>query len=576
MTRLKLIITWLLLLIPTLMLGIGALYLLKGEEARLESSARATASDRISAIAGNIDLAIAEVKDGLVETLQNLPRDGFMHQTDLLEDWKRSNPLVRNVFIWEQGRGLRYPDPEMPSSDEEADFVRRYLSLFANQSAWQEPANDEPAAAIIDQASSILQERKELRQLAKQAPIASDNVAAAPSAGMAKTISGARTKTMAGARTKPMAGASGWRPWFADNRLHLLGWYEWNGSSQRIGIEVEMMALLSRLLGNFPTDPPYGESYALIDGNGDIFHQVGPIEISADGRSLATVSVASLPHWLVTAYPNADVGVTGGSFLLISSLLVGTFVVAIMLGGSLLLWQAHRNQLDAKQKTSFVSNVSHELKTPLTTIRMYAEMLGEKRIDDPDKQQSYLQTIIRESQRLTRLVNNVLDFSRLEQGRKEFFKEEIDLAALLHQQLDSQLMRIEEAGMQLIRKVDVAPALIVSDRDALEQIVLNLIDNAIKYAAEGKSLTVELQEQKGQWIVRIKDSGPGIPSGHQQQIFEKFHRVDASLTARQQGSGLGLSIARQLAEGLGGSLSFCPNQGGGSCFELTLPARSNL
>ncbi|RLB67773.1 MAG: hypothetical protein DRH08_02775, partial [Deltaproteobacteria bacterium] len=86
MTRLKLIITWLLLLIPTLMLGIGALYLLKGEEARLESSARATASDRISAIAGNIDLAIAEVKDGLVETLQSLPRDGFMHQTDLLED----------------------------------------------------------------------------------------------------------------------------------------------------------------------------------------------------------------------------------------------------------------------------------------------------------------------------------------------------------------------------------------------------------------------------------------------------------------------------------------------------------
>jgi len=559
MTRLKLIITWLLLLIPTLMLGIGALYLLKGEEARLESSARATASDRILAIAGNIDLAIAEVKDGLVETLQSLPRDGFMHQTDLLEDWKRSNPLIRNVFIWEQGRGLRYPDPEMPSSDEEADFIRRYLSLFANQSAWQEPPNDEPAAAIVDQASSILKERKELRQLAKQAPVAADSVASALSAGMAKA----------------MAGASGWRPWFADNRLHLLGWYEWDGSSQRIGVEVEMMALLSRLLGNFPTDPPYGESYALIDGNGDIFHQVGPIEISADSRSLATVSVASLPHWQVTAYPNTGAGVSGGSFLLISSLLVGTFVIAIMLGGSLLLWQAHRNQLDAKQKTSFVSNVSHELKTPLTTIRMYAEMLGEKRIDDPNKQQSYLQTIIRESQRLTRLVNNVLDFSRLEQGRKEFFKEEIDLAALLHQQLDSQLMRIEEAGMQLIRKVDVASALIESDRDALEQIVLNLIDNAIKYAADGKSLTVELQEQKGQWIVRIKDSGPGIPSGHQQQIFEKFHRVDASLTARQQGSGLGLSIARQLAEGLGGSLSFYPNQDGGSCFELTLPTGSN-
>lgn len=560
MTRIRLITTWLLLLIPTLLLGLGALYLLKGEEERLASRARATASDRISAIAGNIDLAVAEVKDGLVETLSSLPRDGFMRQTDLLEDWKRTNPLVRNVFIWEGGRGLRYPDPEMPSSDEEADFIRRYLSLFANQAGWLAPADDEPEAAGADEVSSILLERKELRQLAKQAPM----VAARSAEGAA-----------AAAPAEAMAGSSGWRPWFADNRLHLLGWYEWEGRSQRIGVEVEMMALLGRLLGNFPLDPPDGESYALVDGNGDIFHQVGPTEIKADRRPMAEAAIASLPHWRVAAYSNGAAGAAGSGFLLVSSLLVGTFVVAILLGGSLLLWQAHRNQLDAKQKTSFVSNVSHELKTPLTTIRMYAELLGEKRIVDADKQHRYLQTIIRESQRLTRLVNNVLDFSRLEQGRKEFSKEQIDLAALLHRQLDSQLVRIEDAGMELTRKIDDPAALIAGDRDALEQIVLNLIDNAIKYAGGGKQLTVELQGHKGRWIVRIRDRGPGIPVAHRRAIFEKFHRVDASLTARQQGSGLGLSIARQLAEGLGGSLAFCPNEGGGSCFELILPTDSH-
>ena len=555
MTRLRLIITWLLLLVPTLMLGVGALYLLKGEEVRLASSARATAIDRISAIAGNIDLAIAEVKDGLVETLRGLPHADFMHQTDLLEEWKRSNPLVRNVFIWEPGGGLRYPDPERPSSDEEADFIRRYLSLFVNQAAWQEPPDDVPTTASADQVSSVLLERKELRQLAKQAPIVSE-----------------RSAEGAAAPARLMAGTSGWRPWFADNRLHLLGWYEKDGSSQRIGIEIEMMALLSRLLGNFPSESPYAESYALIDGNGAIFHQVGSLEIAADSRSLASVTITSLPHWQVTAYPNAAAEIAGSGFLLISSLLVGTFVVAILLGGSLLLWQAHRNQLDAKQKTSFVSNVSHELKTPLTTIRMYAEMLGENRILDRDKQHQYLQTIIRESQRLTRLVNNVLDFSRLEQGHKQFSIQEVDLVSLLHQQLDGQLMRIEDAGMQLNREIDVAVALIESDRDALEQIVLNLVDNAIKYAADGQILTVELRQLTGQWVIRIKDNGPGIPSGHRQQIFHKFHRVDASLTARQPGSGLGLSIARQLADGLGGTLSFCPNEGGGCCFELILPA----
>lgn len=556
MTRFRLITIWLLLLVPTLLLGFGALYLLRGEDARLAGSARATALDRVSAIAGNIDLAIGEVKDGLVETLSTLPHYDFASQTDLLEEWKRSNPLVRNVFIWEQGLGLRYPDPEMPSSDEEQAFIRRYLSLFANQSEWLEPPRDQPSPGSA-QVSSILQERKELRQLAKQAPAAT-TTAAEESLDQTKV------------------GSSGWRPWFADNRLHLLGWYERSGSPQRIGVEVEMMALLSRLLGNLPTAPPYGESYALVDGNGAIFHQVGPVEITAESRPLAVTQITSLPHWQIAAYPTADSGLPGSSFLLVSSLLVGTFVAAILLGGSLLLWQAHRNQVDATQKTSFVSNVSHELKTPLTTIRMYAELLGEKRIDDPEKQQSYLRTIIRESQRLTRLVNNVLDFSRLEQGRREFSREEVDLVCLLHQQLDSQLMRIEDAGMQLTRNIDEVKALIESDRDALEQIVLNLIDNAIKYAAEGKLLIVELRRLKNQWIIQIKDQGPGIPDAHRQQIFSKFHRVDASLTARQQGSGLGLSIARQLVEGLGGSLTFCPNQGGGSCFEVALPARKEL
>jgi signal transduction histidine kinase len=147
----------------------------------------------------------------------------------------------------------------------------------------------------------------------------------------------------------------------------------------------------------------------------------------------------------------------------------------------------------------------------------------------------------------------------------------VDLAALLHGLLDSHLVRIEEAGMQLVRQIEATSALIESDRDALEQIVLNLIDNAIKYAASGKLLRVELQPQQGRWLVRISDQGPGIPSGHRQQIFDKFHRVDTSLTARQQGSGLGLSIARQLAEGLGGALVFCPNTSGGACFQLTLP-----
>lgn len=552
MSRYRLIIIWLLLLIPTLLLGLGALYLLKGEEERLLYRTRSTANDRIMAIAGNLDLAIAEVKDGLMLTLKGMPGGAFKDLADLLEEWKRGNPLVRNVFIWEQGRGLQFPDPETPSSDEETGFIRRYSSLFANQGDWRAPERDVPTSVVEERVSSVFEERKGLRELAQQSPVAAD-MAAAPAA-----------------LSEPLDGFPGWRSWFTDNRLHLIGWYAWNRGANRVGLEVEMMALLSRLLGNFPFDPPHGETYALVDGNGDIFHQVGPLEITPGLTPLAEVAISELPHWQVAAYVNPEGGGANNGFLLVASLLVGTFVVAILLGGSLLLWQAHRNQWDARQKTSFVSNVSHELKTPLTTIRMYAEMLGEQGIKDSEKQQIYLNTIVRESQRLTRLVNNVLDFSRLEQGRKEFSIEQLDLVLLLHQLLDSQLVRIEEAGMQLVRDIRTDSCSMACDRDALEQILINLIDNAIKYAAAGKVLTVELKKAKDRCIVRVKDKGPGIPAAHREQVFNKFHRVDDSLTARRQGSGLGLSIARQLAEGLGGTLDYCNNDAGGGCFELTL------
>jgi signal transduction histidine kinase len=252
-------------------------------------------------------------------------------------------------------------------------------------------------------------------------------------------------------------------------------------------------------------------------------------------------------------------------------LVVATFLAAILLGGSLLLWQAHRNLRDAQQKTSFVSNVSHELKTPLTTIRMYAELMGENRVTDEDKRNKYMRVIVEESQRLTRLVNNVLDFSRLEQGRKSYQMERLSLGETLNAVLDTQQLRLQAAGMDLQRKIPTDPIRLNTDRDAVEQVILNLVDNAIKYAGDGGELTVEAETGSGNCILRIMDRGAGIDAPHRAQVFEKFHRVDDSLTARQPGSGLGLTIARHLARDLGGEVACDTRVGGGMSFTLTLP-----
>lgn len=548
----RIILAWMLLLIPTLLLGVGALRLLQSEEARLLSSNRKAIDDRVAGIAANIDLAVAEVQDGLQQTLQQLPQQNLPQQ---LYNWKRSNPLVRNVFIWQAGHGLLVPDPEQPASAEEAAFVRRYLPLFANQSNWQEPAADQQNQGQPTATSSILKERRELRQLAKQTPAATEMADSDSVASSAAT-----------------AGVNSWRSWYADDQLHLLGWITPDSSNQRYGIEVEMMALLSRLLGTLALQPGQQESYALLDGNGNIFHQVGHFEILPELHPLAAVTIQRLPHWQVAAYADPTTPTTGSGILLVGSLLIGTFIVAILLGGSLLLWQAYRNLRDASEKTSFVSNVSHELKTPLTTIRLYAELLGEGKISEPSKQQRYLQTIIKESQRLTRLVNNVLDFSRLEQGSRQYQHDLFDLCHLLGELMETQQPRLLEADIRLETKLPQSPCRLRSDRDALEQIILNLLDNGIKYAAAGKRLQLQVTCSDDTIRLRLRDWGPGIPATQRQRIFDKFHRLDNSLTTRQQGSGLGLSISRQLAQGLGGRLEYCPTDGEGCCFELLLPS----
>ena len=346
-----------------------------------------------------------------------------------------------------------------------------------------------------------------------------------------------------------------WRTWFEGERISLIGWTRRPDGEVR-GVELETVGILSEYLSVIKQTLPGGLVVVLKDAfdkcvirtHADIPVRTAPeltLEIGLPGYTLNVWRVESRSHLF------AYLSVLGPLFLMLA------------LGGVLLVLEITRERRESMLKTGFVSNVSHELKTPLTALRLSAEMLREGRVKE-EAQARYLDVIVRESERLTRLVDNVLDFGRLERGRRKFNLEVRDVNELLSV-AEAQRPRVEAAGLTLT--VRPAPASVVRtfDPDAVEQVLVNLIDNAVKYAADGKTIEVSVCE-RGE--ITVEDRGPGIAAKHRSRIFERFYRCDDSITAKSSGSGLGLSIASRLMAGMGGELSFAPRTGGGSTFTI--------
>lgn len=253
---------------------------------------------------------------------------------------------------------------------------------------------------------------------------------------------------------------------------------------------------------------------------------------------------------------------------------LGTAAALALIGAIFLGRRAYLKLQDLTEaQTNFVAGVTHELRAPLASVRLLAENLQRGSDASPERRQEYYGLMVRECRRLGTLVQNVLDWSRIERGRRAYEPRRCDLPALvagtaevLQPQFDSRRVRLV---LRLPRE-GLEPAEL--DPDALQQALVNLLDNALKHSPEGSEVVVTLERDAGVWTLAVADSGPGIPEAEQERIFDRFLRLGSELRRETEGIGIGLSIVKHIVEGHGGRIRVDSRPGQGARFVATLPA----
>jgi signal transduction histidine kinase len=321
-----------------------------------------------------------------------------------------------------------------------------------------------------------------------------------------------------------------------------------------------------------------------INGAGESAHELTLSVFDENGMALYTYNAGSgqhetkaylapiFPKWKMTiGYKNTSVeALAKDNFQ--KSLMISLFVLSLLILGIILILRAASREMKlAHAKSTFVSNVSHELKTPLALIRLFAETLELGRVKSAEKAHEYYRIINSESRRLTQLINNILDFSKIEAGRKEYEFSEADIAEVVEEVLRSYEYQIISAGFALTTDIqhNLPPALI--DQDAISQALLNLLNNAVKYSDNEKKITVRVRARDHHVAIEVADLGIGIPRSEHEKVFEKFYRVSTGLVHNTRGTGLGLALVKHIVEAHRGKIVLDSAPGRGSRFTMLIP-----
>ena len=303
---------------------------------------------------------------------------------------------------------------------------------------------------------------------------------------------------------------------------------------------------------------------ALLLQSGNILEDIVPVNIAFP---------ADLPSWSLAFYPE-----NSGLFVSFLRSGEGIFfyifiaIVAILAFGLFFTLQTVNNEMHlSKMKSYFMSTVSHEFKSPLTSIRQMAEMLVHGRVPTQERQQKYFTTILQQSERLSHLIDNILDFSRMEEGQKLFHFEKADIIPLVKDIVESFQNQTASLGFNISLSIPEPLPEMVFDREGMEQVMNNLLDNACKYSGDSRKIEVDLKLKGNRVIISVQDYGIGIRKEEQDKIFSRFYRAGEELTQTVKGSGIGLTIVKQIVEAHNGTIDVESEIGKGSSFSVILP-----
>jgi len=583
------ILITLIIVLPLAALTWAILRIAENEQVVVQQRFRELMEDRLQDVNVNV---VAFVED-LERSLSRITAiDDF--ELESLRQTNRSEPRLLQLFVLNPEGQLSYPDPAGDLNTNERQFLVQAAKMFTGKDLKETVIRSEQEAVdqlgnAVSSVAPTMQSKadseplgRSYRSLPYRSSAELDQQSQAP---VQKQLVEEAYRAAPVQNLEAFEELSGWFVWYWDRGLNLIYWQR-RPSGHIVGCALERARWMADLVAQLPetvasdsgSERSIETRVRLVNSAAAPVYQWGNFEPPDDAKPLCEVPLAvPLASWRLQCFvPVAQLTAgTGRSVHL--SLFASLAAVAAALGviAFFFVREYARDMKEASQQVSFVNQVSHELKTPLTNIRMYAELL-ERDLDGvssagAEKPKQRLEIILSEGQRLTRLIGNVLTFARQQRKTLQLQPREVRPDQLIERIMDR--FRPAFADQQIETTFDGnADSAMQIDPDFLEQILGNLISNVEKYAASGGSLNVRSSIESGVLTLDICDAGPGIPPAKRGTVFEPFARVtnDVSYAA---GTGIGLSIARELARLHGGDVILMDSDSG-CWFRATIKACS--